>query len=81
MDRKKVEVNGFDLFTFRTGKIAVKSSYLKTRTAGGSPASTEGESPQTESRPMGHCSKGHTVVIYFGKERWVMSASLRARPG
>ena len=32
-DGKKVEVNGCDLFTFRNGKIAVKSSYLKNRTA------------------------------------------------
>ena len=32
-DGKKVEVNGCDLFTFRGGKIAVKSSYLKNRTA------------------------------------------------
>ena len=30
---KKVEVNGCDLFTFWNGKIAVKSSYLKNRTA------------------------------------------------
>jgi steroid delta-isomerase-like uncharacterized protein len=30
---KKVGVNGCDLFTFRNGKIAVKSSYLKTRVA------------------------------------------------
>jgi ketosteroid isomerase-like protein len=30
---RKVEVNGCDLFTFRNGKIAVKSSYLKTRVA------------------------------------------------
>jgi steroid delta-isomerase-like uncharacterized protein len=29
---RKVEVNGCDLFTFRNGKIAVKSSYLKNRT-------------------------------------------------
>jgi steroid delta-isomerase-like uncharacterized protein len=28
---KKVEVNGCDLFTFRDGKIALKSSYLKNR--------------------------------------------------
>lgn len=28
---KKVEVHGCDLFTFRNGKIAVKSSYLKNR--------------------------------------------------
>ncbi len=32
-DGKKVEVNGCDVFTFRDGKIAVKSSYLKNRTA------------------------------------------------
>jgi ketosteroid isomerase-like protein len=32
-DGTKVEVNGCDLFTFRGGKIAVKSSYLKNRTA------------------------------------------------
>jgi ketosteroid isomerase-like protein len=32
-DGTKVEVNGCDLFTFRGGKIAVKSSYLKSRTA------------------------------------------------
>jgi taurine dehydrogenase small subunit len=30
---KKVEVNGCDLFVFRTGKIAVKSSFFKTRTS------------------------------------------------
>jgi ketosteroid isomerase-like protein len=30
---QKVEVNGCDLFTFREGKIAVKSSYFKNRTA------------------------------------------------
>jgi ketosteroid isomerase-like protein len=30
---KKVEVNGCDLFTFRNGKIVVKSSYLKNRAA------------------------------------------------
>ena len=28
---KKVEVRGCDLFTFRDGKIALKSSYLKNR--------------------------------------------------
>ena len=28
---KKIEVNGCDLFTFRDGKIALKSSYLKKR--------------------------------------------------
>jgi steroid delta-isomerase-like uncharacterized protein len=28
---KKVEVNGCDLFTFRDGKITLKSSYLKNR--------------------------------------------------
>ena len=32
-DGKKIEVNGCDLFTFRDGKIAVKSSYFKNRTA------------------------------------------------
>ena len=32
-DGKRVEVNGCDLFTFRNDKIAVKSSYLKARTA------------------------------------------------
>jgi taurine dehydrogenase small subunit len=32
-DGKKLEVNGCDLFTFRDGKIAVKSSYFKNRTA------------------------------------------------
>ena len=32
-DGKKVEVNGCDLFTFRGGKIALKSSYLKNRSA------------------------------------------------
>ncbi len=32
-DGKKVEVNGCDVFTFRDGKIAVKSSYLKNLTA------------------------------------------------
>jgi ketosteroid isomerase-like protein len=31
-DGKKVEVNGCDIFTFRNDKIAVKSSYFKTRT-------------------------------------------------
>jgi len=29
---KQIEVNGCDLFTFRDGKIALKSSYLKNRT-------------------------------------------------
>ncbi len=29
---KKIEVNGCDLFTFRHGKIALKTSYFKTRT-------------------------------------------------
>jgi len=28
-----VEVDGCDVFTFRNGKIAVKSSYFKQRTA------------------------------------------------
>jgi ketosteroid isomerase-like protein len=32
-DGRKLEVNGCDLFTFRDGKIAVKSSYFKNRTA------------------------------------------------
>ena len=32
-DGKKVEVNGCDIFTFQSGKIAVKSSYFKNRTA------------------------------------------------
>jgi ketosteroid isomerase-like protein len=32
-DGRKVEVNGCDLFTFREGKIAVKSSFFKHRTA------------------------------------------------
>ncbi|HYE92319.1 MAG TPA: nuclear transport factor 2 family protein [Terriglobales bacterium] len=32
-DGKKVEVHGCDLFTFKNGKIAVKASFLKTRTA------------------------------------------------
>ena len=32
-DGRKVEVNGCDLFTFREGKIAVKSSFFKNRTA------------------------------------------------
>ena len=32
-DGKKVEVNGCDVFTFENGKIAVKSSYFKNRTA------------------------------------------------
>ena len=30
-DGRKVEVNGCDVFTFRAGKIAVKSSFLKSR--------------------------------------------------
>lgn len=30
---KRVEDNGCDVFTFRNGKIAVKSSYFKNRTA------------------------------------------------
>lgn len=33
-DGKRVEVNGCDLFTFREGKIAVKSSFFKNRTSG-----------------------------------------------
>ena len=32
-DGKRVEVNGCDLFTFSNGKIAVKSSYFKSRSA------------------------------------------------
>jgi len=32
-DGRKVEVNGCDVFTFREGKIAVKSSFFKNRTA------------------------------------------------
>jgi len=32
-DGKKLEVNGCDVFTFKNGKIAVKNSYFKTRTA------------------------------------------------
>jgi ketosteroid isomerase-like protein len=32
-DGRKVEINGCDLFTFRDGKIALKSSYLKNRSA------------------------------------------------
>ena len=32
-DGRKVEVDGCDLFTFRDDRIAVKSSYFKTRTA------------------------------------------------
>ena len=32
-DGKKVEVAGCDLFTFREGKIAVKTSFLKSRSA------------------------------------------------
>jgi ketosteroid isomerase-like protein len=32
-DGRKVEVQGCDVFTFREGKIAVKSSFLKNRTA------------------------------------------------
>jgi len=30
-DGKRVEVNGCDVFTFRDGKIALKTSYLKSR--------------------------------------------------
>jgi ketosteroid isomerase-like protein len=33
IDGRTVEVDGCDLFTFRGGKIALKSSYLKNRTA------------------------------------------------
>jgi steroid delta-isomerase-like uncharacterized protein len=32
-DGKRIEVKGCDLFTFHRGKIAVKSSYFKNRTA------------------------------------------------
>ncbi len=32
-DGRRVEVDGCDVFTFRGGKIAVKSSFFKTRTA------------------------------------------------
>ena len=32
-DGRKVEVHGCDLFTFRDGKIAVKASFMKNRTA------------------------------------------------
>ncbi len=32
-DGKRVEVNGCDIFTFRDGKIALKNSYFKNRTA------------------------------------------------
>jgi ketosteroid isomerase-like protein len=32
-DGKKVEVTGCDVFTFKGDKIAVKNSYLKTRTS------------------------------------------------
>ncbi len=32
-DGREVEVNGCDVFTFREGKIAVKNSFFKTRTA------------------------------------------------
>jgi steroid delta-isomerase-like uncharacterized protein len=32
-DRSRVEVTGCDLFTFRDGKIAVKNSYRKNRSA------------------------------------------------
>jgi ketosteroid isomerase-like protein len=32
-DGTKLEVNGCDVFTFKNGKIAVKDSYFKTRTA------------------------------------------------
>ena len=31
-DGKKIEVTGCDVFTFKSGKIAVKNSYLKSRT-------------------------------------------------
>lgn len=32
-DGREVEVNGCDIFTFQNGKIAVKTSYFKNRTA------------------------------------------------
>lgn len=32
-DGRRVEVNGCDLFTFRDGRIAIKNSYRKNRTA------------------------------------------------
>ena len=32
-DGRPIEVNGCDVFTFRSGKIATKSSFLKNRTA------------------------------------------------
>ena len=32
-DGRRVEVDGCDLFTFRNGKIAVKASFMKNRTA------------------------------------------------
>jgi len=32
-DGRRVEVRGCDLFTFRNGKIALKTSYFKNRTA------------------------------------------------
>ena len=32
-DGRRLEVDGCDLFTFREGKIAVKSSFFKTRTS------------------------------------------------
>jgi ketosteroid isomerase-like protein len=32
-DGRRVDVDGVDVFTFRDGKIAIKSSYLKTRTS------------------------------------------------
>ena len=32
-DGKKIEVKGCDVFTFKNGKIAVKESYFKNRTA------------------------------------------------
>lgn len=33
VDGRKIEVQGVDVFTFRDGKIAVKASFLKNRTA------------------------------------------------
>jgi hypothetical protein len=32
-DGRKVEVNGCDVFTFRRGKIAIKSSFFEQRTS------------------------------------------------
>lgn len=33
VEGRKIEVHGCDLFTFREGKIAVKASFMKNRTA------------------------------------------------